>query len=183
MGYTGIRNAVAVEFDTWYNPDIGDLFYDHVTIQASGPAASLVSNDSQTMGAARPTSLADGKVHNVKIQYFGYLKYDLLVHFSATRQLVPFLKDAGESRRLGTLVVYVDDMSEPLTAVPFNLNVAMRMQEGQAYIGFTGATGKAWERHDILSWYFCELPGCPRSGLGPVEWESQLDFMSEDEIN
>jgi len=183
MGYTGISNAIAVEFDTWYNPDIGDLFSDHIAIQASGPSRELVSNDTQTMGAARPISLADGQVHTVKIQYFNHLKYDLLVHFSATRQLVPYLKDAGESRRLGTLVIYVDDMSEPLTAIPFNMNVAMRLQEGQAYIGFTGATGKSWERHDLLSWYFCEAPGCPRSGLGPVEWESQLDFMSQDEIN
>ena len=30
MGYAGIRNAIAVEFDTWYNPDAGDLFTDHV---------------------------------------------------------------------------------------------------------------------------------------------------------
>lgn len=30
MGYAGIRNALVVEFDTWYNPEQGDLFTDHV---------------------------------------------------------------------------------------------------------------------------------------------------------
>ena len=183
MGYSGIRNAMAVEFDTWYNPDIGDLFYDHISLQASGPDGELVSNETQSMGAARPHTLADGLVHNIKIQYFPFLKYDVLQHFSATRALVPYLKDAGESRRLGTVVIFADDMTTPLTAVPINLNVALRLQEGQVYVGFTSSTGKAWERHDILSWYFCEMPDCPRSGLGPTQWESALDFMEEGEIN
>ena len=183
LGYTGIRNAIAVEFDTWYNPDIGDLFHDHISLQASGPLAPLASNQSQLMGAARPHPLADGKVHSVKLQYFPHLKYELLEHFSATPQLVPFLKDAGESRRIGTFVVYIDNMTTPLTAVPINLNVAMDLPDGQAYVGFTASTGKAWERHDMLSWYFCEYPGCPRSGLGPVDWQATLDFMDEDEVN
>ena len=27
--------------------------------------------------------------------------------------------------------------------------------------GFTSSTGSSWEKHDILSWYFCEAEGCP----------------------
>ena len=30
LGYAGIRNTLVVEFDTWYNPEQGDLFTDHV---------------------------------------------------------------------------------------------------------------------------------------------------------
>lgn len=30
MGYGGLRKSIAVEFDTWYNPEVGDLFTDHV---------------------------------------------------------------------------------------------------------------------------------------------------------
>ncbi len=30
LGYAGIRNALVFEFDTWYNPDQGDHFTDHV---------------------------------------------------------------------------------------------------------------------------------------------------------
>jgi hypothetical protein len=30
LGYAGIRNTLAVEFDTWHNPTQGDHFSDHV---------------------------------------------------------------------------------------------------------------------------------------------------------
>jgi hypothetical protein len=28
----------------------------------------------------------------------------------------------------------------------------------QAYVGFTASTGLKWEKHDILSWAFCDKP-------------------------
>lgn len=30
MGYHGIPNSLAIEFDTWYNPRTEDVFEDHV---------------------------------------------------------------------------------------------------------------------------------------------------------
>jgi hypothetical protein len=43
MGYAGIRNAIAVEFDTWYNPDAGDLFVDHVRWVGCGVCVACLS--------------------------------------------------------------------------------------------------------------------------------------------
>lgn len=37
-------------------------------------------------------------------QYFPYLKYDLLDQFTAADPLLPFIKDNGEGRRIGTIV-------------------------------------------------------------------------------
>ena len=88
----------------------------------------------QALADGKSTPLADGRVHSVKVQYFPYIKYNVLPHFSAAPPLIPFLKDAGEDRRVGTLLVFVDDMTTPLVAMPFNLNVAMRMPQGQAWI-------------------------------------------------
>ena len=38
--------------------------------------------------------------------------------------------------------------------------------------GFTSSTGKAWEKHDVLNWYFCEVIGCPRLREDPkwIQW-------------
>lgn len=33
MGYAGISNVIAVEFDTYYNPDLLDPYENHVSVQ------------------------------------------------------------------------------------------------------------------------------------------------------
>lgn len=33
MGYAGISNVIAVEFDTYYNPDLLDPYDNHVSVQ------------------------------------------------------------------------------------------------------------------------------------------------------
>ena len=38
--------------------------------------------------------------------------------------------------------------------VPFRLEHPHDFEHTQ---GFTSATGRSWEKHDMLSWYFCEL--------------------------
>jgi hypothetical protein len=106
----------------------------------------LNSNSSHSIAAAREHPLADGRIHSVKIRYYNHIEYDFLPYFSATQHLVQYLKDGGEGRRMGTLVVWMDDAEEPLTAVPVNLNVALRLQEGGAFIGFTASTGRGKER-------------------------------------
>ena len=43
LGYAGIKNALVVEMDMWYNPGIGDLFADHVTYVSAAAAAAAVT--------------------------------------------------------------------------------------------------------------------------------------------
>lgn len=172
LGYAGLRNALAIEFDTWSNtePGIDDLLFDHVAVQASpslvdgrpNPSLDNViteASDTRLAPMAR-ASLADGKVHKAKIAYYRYLRYDYLPYFAASPNLLPLLQDDGEAWRLGTLVVFVDDMTKPLVALPLNLNSILKLPENQAYIGFTASTGKNWQKHDILEWYWCDSDNC-----------------------
>ena len=74
LGYAGITNGLAVELDMWTNtPSVhmisGDLFEDHVAVQASGPGGVLTSDVTTSMGASRDHQLADGQVHIVRVKY------------------------------------------------------------------------------------------------------------------
>mmetsp|Transcript_41258 Transcript_41258/g.50187 ORF Transcript_41258/g.50187 Transcript_41258/m.50187 type:complete len:93 (+) Transcript_41258:2-280(+) len=80
---------------------------------------------------------------------------------TANEALLPYLKDNGEGRRLGTLAVYVDDLDGlPLLAIPLNLSVLLDLPQSLAYAGFTASTGRKWETHDVISWEWCDSEGC-----------------------
>lgn len=92
-----------------------------------------------------------------------------------------------QGRRIGTFAVYVDDMTTPLIVFPINLSIALDLPEGDAIVGFTSSTGRAWEKHDILFWLFCNLNGCPFTPLDPVtqnpiEFNPVLDYHQEDRL-
>ena len=167
MGYGGIPNSLAIEFDTWFNAESGsgDLAADHVSIHS----ASIHNNTSwetTMLGRSRVKEIGDGKVHIAKIAYYPTLRTDYLVYFSATENVLPYVKDSGENRRLGTLVIFIDegiDKDEPLVAIPLNLMTLLDLPNELATVGFTSSTGSAWEKHDILSWYFCDDHPCTGS--------------------
>ena len=57
---------------------------------------------------------------------------------------------------LGSLSVYVDDMTTPALVVPMNLAQGFEFVNNQPYVGFTASTGeKAWQTVDIEDWRFC----------------------------
>ena len=69
-------------------------------------------------------ALDDGEVHSVRIQH--------------------------ES---GALSVFLDSASAPVLKIPVDLSNLLRLDEGRAWVGFTGATaGKDWKNHDIPNW-------------------------------
>lgn len=73
MGFEGIENSIAVEFDTWYNPEFSDMFYDHVTIYSKGLEANSMLEDARLSSSVLHT-LGDGLIHSVKIQYHPEVK-------------------------------------------------------------------------------------------------------------
>lgn len=137
LGYAGIANGVAVEFDTWYNtePGFDDLPVEHVTIQAALPEGSpLAATSRAAVSYAAPAAIADGLVHAVRIVYYAYIKVDLVPFFTMADAGLALLVDDGESRRLGTLAVYYDNGTSPLLAIPINLNAALNLPVNQAYL-------------------------------------------------
>ncbi|CAM9157676.1 unnamed protein product [Laminaria digitata] len=164
IGYGGLMNSLAVELDHRYNPGeaSGDLVYDHVGIHASGRGTNNSALATSELVPPMRWDLADGQHHLVKVKYFPRVATEYLHHLSATPNLVSYLQDNGEGRRLGTLVVWLDDgiaADEPLLAVPINLSVVLDLPQDKAFVGFTAGTGRAWAKHDVLAWYWCHNDG------------------------
>ncbi|KAL9182975.1 hypothetical protein ACHAXT_004254 [Thalassiosira profunda] len=166
LGYGGIANSLAVEFDTWTNVDTqqsDDVLQDHISIHAGGPLLPNSSNQSTALGYWRAYDIADGKVHEAKIQYLPYVEERYFDLMTANDNLLPYLKDNGDGRGLGTLAVFVDQgiaEDRPLFAIPVNLSLLLQLPDSMAYVGFTASTGRKWEKHDILNWEWCESEGC-----------------------
>lgn len=169
LGYGGLGNSLAVDFDTWFNADGGDLLGDHVSVRSMGPDPAVpnsATDPASRLSVSRPAELADGHVHEVMIRYYREVQYQYLDAASATPNLTPYLKDFDEGRRLGMLVIWLDGgiaADKPLLAIPLNLASVLSLSgamEEQAHLGFTAATGSAWEKHDVLSWFFCEADIC-----------------------
>ena len=130
MGYAGITNSLAVEFDTWDNNESGHFLLrdpddNHISVQTRGTDANSEFKGCSLGLTPNLPELSDGEVHTVKIEY------------------VP-----------GTLIVYVDDMELPVLAVKVDLSTTLALEDGKAWVGFTAATWDAFENHDILNWAY-----------------------------
>lgn len=173
LGYGGLKNSIAVEFDTWTNTQVtdeykeDDLFHDHISIHSASVGPNN-SGERTSLGYSRPVDLADGMIHEVRVRYFPSLQMKYLEGMSANENLIPYLKDNGEGRRLGTLAVYIDEgikSDAPTLAIPLNLSVLLDFPDSVAYVGFTAATGLQWQRHDIISWNWCDSNGCKATNV------------------
>ncbi|EGZ12647.1 hypothetical protein PHYSODRAFT_337063 [Phytophthora sojae] len=163
MGFPGLQNSLAVEFDTWFNDEsVGDdVFYDHVAIYSRGQNSNTNSERAR-ISAAAVHDLADGK-------------YNYVPYFSATTNLHKFIKDVSEGRRVGTLVVFMDEgikTDTPILAIPINLAATVRLDSDEAFVGFTASTSSSWQKHDVLGWYYCTEPPC----LDQYDTEMTFDF-------
>ncbi|KAL3757138.1 hypothetical protein ACHAWU_002977 [Discostella pseudostelligera] len=170
LGYGGISNSLAVEFDTWTNVDTqqsDDVFQDHISIHSSGPTLPNSSNETTSLGYWRTYNIADGKVHSAKVQYLPFIETRYFELMTANENLIPYLKDNGEGRRLGTLAVFVDQgivEDRPLFAIPVNLSLLLNLPDSLAYVGFTASTGRKWQKNDIHRWEWCNSERCKGKG-------------------
>ena len=76
LGYGRMPNCLAVEFDTWWNPDMPDPDDSHISIQTAGTSANAPEH-AYSLGAVS-APLTDGLVHEVKIVY---LPGELSIYF------------------------------------------------------------------------------------------------------
>jgi hypothetical protein len=129
----GIPNSLAVEFDTFYNPEYHDPNDSHLSVHTRG-AAPNSSDEKCSIGAARTSNLSDGKVHTARVVY------------------VP-----------GQLRIYLDHPEKPVLTVHADLARLLRLPEGLAWVGFTGSEGGAYENHDLLSWTFASTGSAPKT--------------------
>ena len=138
LGYQGIPNSLAVEFDTAQNSAVdfgagtlGDPNDNHISVQTRGAEPNNANTDFSlgytTQGTPTIPLFADGSVHTTKVVY-----------------------------KPGTLTVFLDDLTKPVLTVPVDLGTKLSLDNGQAWVGFTAATGRRAhaQAHDIHSFSF-----------------------------
>ena len=185
LGYGGLNRTLAIEFDTWHNADMGDLYYNHISVQAGGPDGPVGAHKEHYLSSAivdphaYPSGLGDGKAHVVRVRYTPGFDADAMKEGGpapSSQGLKFWVKEGpvgtaafpnsqamGTWQREGTgmLRVYLDDVEEPLMVVPIDMGYALGLTNGRAWTGFTAATGRRFQSHYVLSWQFCEGPsGC-----------------------
>ena len=144
MGFGGIQNSLAIAFDTWQNPGEDSLGVDHVSIQSLGPSPND-GLEAGLIGLPRSTPLANGAIHKARIAYFNDLQVGYFDKLVASDSLLPYLRDNGEEKRVGTLAVFIDQGIEddiPLLAMPINLSLLLKLPTDSAFVGFTSSTGR-----------------------------------------
>ena len=64
LGYDGIQNGIAVEFDTYYNYEEIDPYENHVSVHTRGWRHPLSSNHTFSLGSSNAIpDLTDGPIH------------------------------------------------------------------------------------------------------------------------
>jgi gliding motility-associated-like protein len=116
MGYEGIPNSFAVEFDTWQNVSIGDPTFDHIAMVSAGQNNHNLAQNlaGPIVASATSNNVEDGQEHDVRIEW------------NATTQTMSVYFDC--SLRLS----YTGDLISQV----FGGSVF-------TYFGFTGSTGGA----------------------------------------
>lgn len=178
IGLGGIENSLAIAFDTWQNPGLDLIGVDKISVLSNG----VSKNDafSGLLGIPRVQPLADGVVHLARIVYFGDLRSQYFDQLIVSDSLLPFLKDNGEQKRVGTLVVFMDDgiaSDTPLLALPINLSLLLNLPDDKAFVGFTSSTGRFYEKHDILSWVWCDQEPCDPVVKGEFDYHQSSKFF------
>ena len=130
----GIPNSLVVEFDTYQNLD--DPNNNHVAIQSCGTSPNSSDNlpgglpgpCNLAINANLPITLADGNYHTVTITYTG-----------ASTTLLDVILDGTDLFPGG---------------ITINLATLLSLNSGNAWVGFTAATGGGDDNQDILNWTF-----------------------------
>jgi lectin family protein len=190
LGYAGIPNSLAIEFDTFNNPQGWDPSANHVAVQGCGTktngpvhnpgtytifrnnnvtsclvAGGISSNIPHLGVTCGANSCADGVPHDVVIEY------------------TPPAQVGGS----GTLMVWIDptfiagthtpvNTAVPAINIPYNIDnsfntAGLKLASGtSAWVGFTGSQTNQPQQEDILAWEFTPhtptsiqqvIQGCP----------------------
>jgi hypothetical protein len=164
LGYSGIPNSIAIEFDVRASAENQDLNGNHISIQTCW-AQPNSAHHRHSIGSRTPgVSLADGQIHTALIE----------------------LKN-------GSLCVYLDDLGAGRELCAVKVDVfRLKPEAGRAWLGFTASTSRtglvgtelgvtaataavdsisvASAGISILSWSFAE----PGAGAGPTAAWRQL---------
>lgn len=147
LGYEGVQNSVAIEFDTFNNGSGDNNSDNQVSVNVNGSVSSQI-------GAIAPYGvtlcgfaggagcLSNGDIWSVLIGYNG-----------------------------SQLNIQVQDgVLPPVNLISVPLDITAVLGTNEAFVGFTASTGSGYENHDILNWSFANttILGPPVAVPGPV---------------
>jgi len=133
MGYQGVPNSVAIEFDTYDNGELGGS--NHVGLDRNGSLSSSPVASPYGVGVCNlfgNSYLNDGCMSNGKV-WSAFINYD-----GTTQKLNVSVQQQGLA-----LIQLISD---------YSIDIASFLGSNSAYVGFTAATGAGVQNHDILSW-------------------------------
>jgi Legume lectin domain/Bacterial Ig-like domain (group 3) len=192
IGYSGIDNSLAVEFDTYTNQwdpggsnsggNSNDTGANHIAVQNCGSGVNssshfgsspcLVHDDTNNaltaINSALSLTVADGNVHEVVVEYNGALG-------TPANQLQIFVDPVFVA---GTHTPAAG--SVPVISVIYNLANHLSLLGGDsAYVGFSSATGAAFEGQELLAWTFTpHTPVTQPQPLQPAGSQTTFPFGS-----
>jgi hypothetical protein len=128
IGYAGILDSLAIEFDTFNNGiSNGDPSGNHISVQTNGLNSNSHDHHYSLGSTSAIPNLSDGAAHTASVLY-----------------------------QPGAMAISVD--GAPALNVPLDLSNTLALSGGKAWVGFTAATASAWENHDLQSWSMVSLP-------------------------
>jgi hypothetical protein len=128
IGYGGIPNSLAIEIDTWNNAPMGNGDPNNNHISVQTAGTEANSHDHHySLGAASDIPRLDD---------------------GRTHTLRAEYAD-------GRMKIAID--GKEVLDIALDLSATLSLDEGRAWVGFTSATARAWENHDLLSWSFSAL--------------------------
>lgn len=126
IGYKGLPNSVAVEFDTTYQDYENDPRGNHIAVHTRGTAVNTTHGRALVGWVSLPGMRWHDQVHTVRIDY------------------TP-----------GTLTLFLNGGEAPILEVDLDLDRRLRLDDGAAWLGFTASTEPGFtDVHDILGWSF-----------------------------
>ncbi|MBM2816093.1 MAG: hypothetical protein HW421_2855 [Ignavibacteria bacterium] len=137
IGFAGIPNSLAVEFDTYDNSDDNhDPIDNHVAVFCNGTAPNTANHLSS---ACLGTNSDIIKLRPFKTVYYAQIDYNI-----ETSQLKIFIDSTGK-------------FDYPaLTINNLDLSKLLNLAGGdKAFVGFTSSTGETYHIFDLLSWEYC----------------------------
>jgi hypothetical protein len=150
LGYAGVGNSVAIEFDTFNNGPCDGNSSNHVAIDENGHLIDCTSQSDQALanvygvstcdfGALTPYTangcMSNGHIWTATITYDG-----------------TFLNATLLDPAVGTTFAAITN---------FAIDVGALLGTNTAFVGFTAGTGSGFERQNILNWTFSDTPTLP----------------------
>lgn len=160
VGYGALRNTLAVKFDTWYNAEKADPWLYHIGVHSGGFDGGAPTMSTSALGLAYDMpDLNDGLYHEALVEYtpdFDGSHGADGIELSITPAVAARMNtnQRGGLRYIGILSVHLD--GRRVLRIPINLEELLTLDSGRAYVGFTGATGAAYQEHSIINWRFNE---------------------------